>query len=171
MPESAHVGSLDAIERFHNALVGYVADVRRALNEVSEEIRRTKEFVQVDRKRAWDAEMRKRQRTLEEAEAAVFSARLSAWNDVQSAQQMAANKARRAVREADEKIRIIQKWARNFDEIVAPMEKRLQRLNDAAYSDLPKAIAALREIQRDLEQYLEIKKPGIMPSELDPSDS
>jgi len=72
---------------------------------------------------------------------------------------MAVNKARRALEEAEAKMRKVKLWMRDFDASVEPLAKGLNSLRAYLDHDLPQGIAYLVEIQKIMEGYME-KPPG-----------
>ncbi len=160
MPQPpAHVSSVHAIETFRANLLTYVAKARPVLEDICDEISRAREWLEHDRRPYWENQLRRRRRTLEDAEAALFSARLSNLRDVRSAEQMAAVKARNAMKEAEDKLSRINKWARDFDHLVQPRLKELERLRSLLATDLPRAAIHLSDILKTLEAYATVP-PG-----------
>ena len=77
MPQKAHVTSVDAIETFRATLINYVSKARPTLEEVSADVLRAKLWLQNDQRIHWEGQVRRRAKDLEEAQQALFSARLS----------------------------------------------------------------------------------------------
>jgi hypothetical protein len=96
---------------------------------------------------------------LELAEQELFSAKLSGLRDNLVAQQNAVRKAKAAVTEAEEKLRAVKLWTRNFDHEADPLLKRLEGLRLLLDHDMPKAISYLLQAQRTLEDYAETAPP------------
>src|SRR5580658_4424703 len=115
MPERAHVTSVDAIKAFKSNLIVYLSKARPTLEEISADILRLRLWLQEEQRVRWEGEIRRRQRKLEDAQQAVFSARLSNLTDGPSASEvMALTRAKRALDEAEEKLRTIKRWTRDF---------------------------------------------------------
>src|SRR5512145_2755401 len=129
MSERAKVGSLEAIGAFRADLVVYIAQTRSALEEVSSDVMRTRLWLENDQRLFWEGEIRRRRRHLEEAQQAFFSARLSQFSDGVSLEQLAVQKARRALNEADTKLRIVKRWDRDFESTVQPLVKQMEKLH------------------------------------------
>src|SRR5215472_1741317 len=111
----AKVSSIAAIEQFRSALILFLSKARPSLEEIASEVTRTKNWVQNDQRNLWEKEMKVRGRELERAQAELFSARLSKIQQVSAAQQMAVQRAHRAIREAEEKTRVLKKWSRELE--------------------------------------------------------
>jgi hypothetical protein len=163
MPEQVKVTSIDALESFRASLIVFLNDAHRCVDEVGDEVRRTRYWIANDQRTHWEGELRRRKRTLELAEQELFSAKLSSLRDNISAQELAVRRAKEAVAEAEEKLLMIKKWNRNFDSCADPLVKRMEGLRHFLDHDMPKAIAYLVQAQRTLESYTEIPAPQSEP--------
>jgi hypothetical protein len=168
MAQQVKVTSLDALEAFRSNLILFIAAARDRVDEVREEVRRVRMWLENDRWVYWEGEIRRRQRALGLAEQELFSARLSNLRDDTSVQEQAVRKARRAVEEAEEKLRAVKQWLRRYDSMVAPLSKRLDSLGFIVDQDLPKAVAFLVQAQMTLEAYVRTAPPPAV-SEAPPS--
>ncbi len=153
MPDRAHVTSTEAIESFRAALINYLGKVRPILEDASDEARRTRDWLQADRRIHWENEVRRRARKVEEAEQAVFSAGLSNLREVSSAERAAVLRAKRALAEAEEKLRLVKRWQAGFDHQAQPLLKELDQLRNLLGQDMPKAAAHLAQVIRKLDVY------------------
>ena len=158
MAEQAHVTSVDAIENFRAELIAYLSKVRPVVEDACDDVFRTREWLTQDRRVYWENQARRRGRILEDAQQALFSARLSNLRDVRTAEQMAVLKARRSLEEAHGKLRKIAKWTRDFDNKVQPLVKELEHLRSLLGSDLPKAALHLAQVIKALEAYARVRK-------------
>lgn len=156
MAEQAKVTSIDVLESFRAALIVFLTESRRSLDEVNDAVKRTRSWVQQDQRTHWEGQLRRRQKKLQEAEAELFGAKLSPLRDDTAKQQEDVRRARRAVAEAEEKLRNVKKWTRDYDSMVEPMTKRLEGLRFFLDHDMIKALAFLVQAQRTLEGYAEI---------------
>ena len=155
----AKITSIDAIEAFRANLVVYVGKAAPALDEIGEVVRRMRAWLQDEQRMHWEGEIRHRRKTLEQAQAALLSARLSALREGITTEQMAVNRAKRLVEEAEEKLRRVKLWSREFDTMVAPSLKKLESLRSILSNDTPQAVAYLARTVRTLDAYV-----GIAPS-------
>jgi hypothetical protein len=115
-----------------------------------------------------------RQRTLEQAESELFSARLSTIQQASAAQQMAVHRARRAIREAEDKLRILKKWGREIDNRTDPFVKEIEQLHGFISVDMAKAVSYLTEIIKSLQAYAEVRQvsaPGGPPPQISEAQS
>ena len=111
MPERAKVTSLEAIEDFRAKLIIYRDKAGRVLDEVSDEVTRTRLWLQSERPAHWQNQIRRCTRELEQRQQELFSAQLSGLRDSSYAQQAAVQKARRAIRDAEEKLQTVEAMA------------------------------------------------------------
>jgi hypothetical protein len=159
MAEQAKVTSIEALESFRSALIIFLTDSRRSLDEVGDAVRRTKQWLENDLRAKWESEIRRRTKVLSEAQQELFGSRLSNLKTASAQKEEAVRKARRAVAEAEEKIRNVKKWNRNYDSIVEPMIKQLEGLRGYLDHDMVKSLAYLVQAQKTLEGYAEATPP------------
>src|ERR1041384_6295544 len=124
----ANVTSSEAIEACRAALLVYLSKTRPILDDTSDDVSRTREWIETDRRLHWENEVRRRAKALEAAQQALYSARLSDLRDVTTAEQNAVNRARRALAEAEEKLRLVKRWTVEFDRRAAPLAKQLEQV-------------------------------------------
>jgi hypothetical protein len=159
MPEQARVTSLEALERFRANLIVFIDEAHRSVDEVQDEVRRTRMWVQMEQRSFWEREIRKRQQKLDAAEQELMSAKLSSLRDNVRAQEEAVRKARAAVKQAEEKHRNVRRWTRDFDHFMEPLTRKVEGFRQILDSDLPKALSFLLQAQRTLEAYADIEAP------------
>jgi septal ring factor EnvC (AmiA/AmiB activator) len=159
MSERAQVTSLEALESFRTSLVLFLSKTRPALEDVGDEVRRTRGWLNDDRLNHWRNEVRRQSRALEEAQQALFSARLSSLQQPTTAHQWAVTRAQRALREAEDKLRLIKKWNREFDNLTEPLTKQLDQAHTFLASDMRQAAAYLARLTTTLEAYAD-RPPG-----------
>ena len=155
MADEARVGSIGALEDFRTSLLRYRERTTNALDEVGAEVKRTREWLSHDCRIRWQGEVKRRTRKLEQAEAELMTSRFSDLKDDQSVQQQAVRKAKVRLEEAEEKLRVSKRWARDFDSVVAPAVKQLESLRDRVDGDFPKAVATMGELIGSLRDYAE----------------
>jgi chromosome segregation ATPase len=160
MAERAHVSSLDALDTFRAALVMYISKARPTLEEVSAEVLRTRVWLEDEQRPFWQNQLRRRSRELEQANQALFSAKLSLLSDPTASEVNAVHRARKAVEEAEQKLRKIKVWIRDFDGRLQPLVKQLERLHSVLCTDLPKGVNQLTELAKLIENYAEVAPPG-----------
>ena len=155
MEGQARVGSIDALEAFRAALIRYTERVRRGLDDVTGEVKRTRGWLETEQRQKWEGEFRRRSRAMEQAEQELFSARMSSMKNDKSAQQMAVNKAKRALLEAEEKLAVIKRWRQAYDARIESLAKQLESLHETMSRQMPKAVVSLSNSIRHLQDYAE----------------
>ena len=156
MPERAKVTSLEAIEDFRAKLIVYRDKAARVLDEVGDEVIRTRLWLETDRPAHWQSQIRQRTRELEQAQQELFSAQLSGLREASYTQQAAVQKCRRAIRDAEDKIKLAKQWERQFDQRVETPARQVEKLRHLLSHDLGTAIAWLNEATKTLSAYAEL---------------
>lgn len=151
----AKVRSIEALNSFRSSLIVFRTKARRALDQAGEEVHRSRNWLQNDQKLHWQTELRRRTRAMEQAEQELVTARFSTLRNSTTMQEAAVRKARLSVQEAEEKIRHIKTWSRQFDSLVDPFLKKIESLRSYIDNDLPKAIAFLTNAEFHLLAYAE----------------
>jgi hypothetical protein len=168
MPERAHVTSVDALESFRSSLIIYVSKARPALDDVSAEVVRTRGWLEDEQRMHWENEARRCTRALQEAQQALFSARLSTFRDETSAELMAVHRTKRAFDEAEDKLSVLKKWNRDFDNRVEPLVKQMEKLQTVLAHDMVLAIAFLTQAITALHAYARVAPPSAAPGQAPP---
>ena len=157
MADQAKVTSLEALERFRASLIVFIHRAQNSLDEVLDEVRRTRLWLLNDQRFHWEREIRKRQKLVEVAKAELMSARLSGLREVTSPQENAVRKAKEALAEAEDKLRNVKRWSRDYEHCVEPLTRKIESLRYFLGQDMPKALAFLVQAQRTLEDYADIR--------------
>ena len=163
MDAQARVGSIDAIEAFRAALIRFTGRTKQALDDVTGEVKRTRGWLETEQRQKWEGELRRRARALEQAEQELYSARLSDMRRDKSAQQMAVNRARRALEEAREKLVLIKRWRQAYDSRVETLAKQLEGLQDLLARQMPKGAVSLANTIRLLQDYAGVERTPTAP--------
>ena len=159
MADQAKITSFDALETFRTHLILFLSKAHNRMDEVGDEIRRTRGWLQNDQRLHWEGEIRRRRRALEQAEQALLSAKLSSFKANHSMEMMAVRRAKRALVEAEEKLQNVKRWIRNYETCLDPFSRKLESLRGLLDYRLPKAIAFLLQIQKTLDSYMEAGAP------------
>ena len=160
MPESAKVTSLEAVESFRARLIIYRDKAARVLDEVSDEVTRTRVWLESERPSFWQAQIRRLTRELQQAQQELFSAQLSGLRDASYAQQASVQKARRAISGAEEKLKLVKQWQRQFDQRVESPARQVEKLRHLLGHDLGLAVAWLNEMTKTLGAYADLSPTG-----------
>ena len=97
---------------------------------------------------------------MEEAQQALFSAKLSNLRDASGLEQMAVQRAKRALDEADTKLRVLKQWSRVFGNRVDPLVKQMEKLHTVLANDMVQAVAYLTQAIQTLDAYAEVAPPA-----------
>lgn len=153
MAERAQVTSIEAIESFRASLLVYLSKARPVLDEVSADVQRARNWLEVERRGFWEQQLKRRTEKLREAEANLFGARLSNFREATDAEMLAVRRAKAAVEEAENKLRRVKLWCRDFDSRVEPLAKQLDSLRNLYTIEMPKAAGHLALIMKALADY------------------
>jgi hypothetical protein len=153
MSGQAQVTSVEAIASFRAELVVYLAQMKPVLDEVTSEVQHTRSWLEDDRRRFWQQELRVRGRRLEDAKQELFNASLSLMGETKSFQQMAVQRAQRDVQAVEDKLVIIKKWGRELDDRSAPLVKQMEQLHGFLGVEMAKAVAYLDQALKALDAY------------------
>lgn len=153
MPQQAKVTSVEAIQAFRSQLVVYISQMRPVLDEISSEVLRTRSWLEDDRRRYWQQEMRVKSRKLEDAKQELFTASLSKMSEGTSFQQMAVQRAQRDMRMVEEKMAVIKRWDRDLDNKTSPLVKQMEQLHGFLAVEMEKAVAYLDQAITALDAY------------------
>ena len=164
MTNQVRVTSIDVLESLRSALIIFMTKARRSRDDTSDEVRRTRMWLQHDMRFRWEGEVRLREKKLGQVEQELLSAKLSGLRDSLIIQQNAVRKAKAALEEAQAKLRMVKKWNRDFDSAADPLVKRMEGLRSYLDFELPDAIAYLVQAQRTLEAYTESPAPEPAPA-------
>ncbi len=160
MAERAQVTSVEAIAAFRADLIVFMSKARAVLEEASDEVLRTRLWVQNDQRRAWEKEIRLRYRKLEEAKSELFNAQLSQFQQSKALCLMAVQRAERANRDAEAKIAVLKKWNRELENRTDPLVKQVTQFHSFLTTDMGRAIAYLAQVVQALEAYAAVLSPG-----------
>ena len=163
MSAQAKVTSLDALESLRASIIVFSSRAQSIVDQVTDEIRRTRSWVQQEKRRHWDLEVKRRDRVLAQAKQELLSAKLVGTLDNLSAQQATVRKAREALEEAELKLRQVKRWMRDFDHAAEPLAKALDSFRSMLAHDLPQGTAFLRQAQITLADYAGMRMPGRAP--------
>ena len=161
MADRAKVTSVEAIEAFRSALIIYMSKARPALEEMANEVLRTRQWLQNDQRRLWEGEMKARTKKLERAKAELFSVSMSKMQEVSAAQQLLVHRAEQAYDEAQKKMAMLKKWDRELDNRSEPLVKQVDQFQNFVTTEMPRAIAYLTQVVRALEAYADVNMGGL----------
>ena len=156
MSEHAKVTSLDALESFRAKLIIFRTKAGGVLDEVSDEVTRTRLWLESDRPAHWKNEIRRRQRVLEQRQQEYFGAQMGGLREGSQQQRAAVEKARRAIQDAEERLQAVRQWYRQFDQRVEPLGRNVEKFRHAVQHDVSHATVWLGEMIETLAAYAEL---------------
>jgi hypothetical protein len=130
------------------------------VEEVSNELLRMRVWLESDQRNYWNKEIRLLGRQLEQALQELFAARLSQLQTASAVQEMAVQRLRRQLREAEEKEQVTRKWSRALEDRTDPLMKEVQGLHTFLTIDMVRAVACLDQVIQALEAYADVAPPG-----------
>jgi hypothetical protein len=153
MAAEARVTSVEALELFRAQFIVYLDKARNAVDEIHDEVLRTRVWLQNDRGPFWQMELRRRLRKLEDVQQELFTARMGNLREPTAAQQMAVRRAKEAVTQAEEKLARIKQWTRDYDSRVEPVARSVDKLRDVLAVDMERAVIFLNGAIESLHAY------------------
>ena len=169
MPRQADITSVEALETFRSRLIVYRNQAGLAVDEVREEIVRTRLWLQNEQRLHWEREVRRRARDLEQARQQRLSDRLFAGVRGSHDAEQDVHRAERAVQAAEEKLRLVMETGRQYDSRVELFAKGVDRLYDVVTGELPMAVAFLTQAIKSLQAYADAL-PGVSPGRNEPGE-
>jgi len=166
MPQTAKVTSIEAIDAYKASLIVYLEKAGCVLDDVTDDVIRTRIWLQTDRQLHWKNQMRQRTRELAQAEQELLTARLSGMPEAIKARQMAVNKARLTLREAEERLARVKRWMRQFETQVESRAKVVMQLRHSLAHDMRKAVAFLEGAAATLAAYADMAPPAPVTPQL-----
>jgi hypothetical protein len=160
----ARVRSLDALTAWRSSLIVFQTKARRGVAQVTDEVKRMRQWLETEQRPHWEMEIRKRSRKVDQAGQELLSARNSTLRGTLMVQEQALRKAKAALQEAEDKLRTTRRWCQDYDRVVQPLVKKLENLHYYLEHDLPKAILLMEQLVRALEGYTQTTLDPTSPS-------
>src|ERR1041384_1742240 len=159
MAERSNVSSVEAIEAFRAKLIVYLSKARPTVEEVASEVTRMGLWLENDQRNHWTKEIRTLTRKLQDAQAELFSARISKLKAAASAEELNLQRAQRELREAEEKQAVTKRWSRELEDRAQPLVKEVQQLHTYLTTDMVKAVEYLVRVVKTLDAYAGVAPP------------
>jgi chromosome segregation ATPase len=153
MADKANVTDIEVLERFRTSLMLFIERSSASLNEISEEVKRTRIWLQSEQRLVLEREMKRKQKELEQIEAEYFSARISNLTQKQAGLQMQIRRKKREMREIENKVRAVKSWLRHYDSKVEVEARKVEKLQGMFDVDMSRAIQFLNEAAKALHDY------------------
>jgi chromosome segregation ATPase len=160
MSQSARVNSLDALKALHAALVDYRPDAQEALGAAEIEIRRVFDYLR-DQQKYWLRQVDKRREDVNRARSDLAHARALRQGERSGfvEQEIALNKARIRLREAEEKVTTVKQWLLRLPQDINEYEGPARRLAGMLDADLKQGLIVLENKIAALEAYMALQAP------------
>lgn len=160
----AKITSVEVLESFRASLVVFLTRSRQSTDEIIDAVRRTGHWVQNDQRLHWEGQLRRARKWLERAEAELLTASRSEFQKDLREQKSAVRKAKEAVEAAENKLRKVKVWTRDFERMAQPLIMRMESLRSVLNEDMPKAIWHLAQAEKTLDAYMETRPGGDDPA-------
>jgi hypothetical protein len=171
MSQRANVTAIDVIDSFRSKLIVYLSKARPTLEEVTGDVLRMRSWLENEQRTHWENQVRKRTKLLEQAQSELFSSRISNLREETAAEQQAFHRARRALDEAEAKLRTLKRWTREFDAQVQPLVKQMEKLHSVLSNDMVQAVAYLALVVKTLDAYAGMVAPSVSDSTAAPAQT
>lgn len=168
----ARVDDLDALKRFKLALLKFQEAAMVALADAEGDFTRTMLWLEVEQAPFWDAQVRKRQLALSQAQERLRMKKV--FKDVVGSkpstidEEKAVKVAMARLEEANQKVANVKLWKRRMEKIGHDYKGSAQRLQTTVSASLPATTAALEGMIRQLELYIGLR-PAEVASEAGPA--
>lgn len=153
MAERANITDIQVLDRFRSQLLVFIEKASSTLDEVSDEVKRTRIWLQTEQKLNLERETRRTQKSLEQLESEFFSARLTDASERKTGLQMQMRKKKQELRDLEKKIRAVQAWLRNFDSTVEVEARKVDKLKHMIDSEMKQACQFLNQAAQALADY------------------
>jgi len=160
MADKVNISDIEALDRFRAQLLVFIEKASMSLDEVSDEVRRTRVWLQSEQKTHLARDMAKVLKEIENLEFELYSARLAKATERVSGIQMTLRKKKEQVRELEEKQRAVAAWERNFDATVLVAARKIEALRSILSIEMNNAQLFLKQAAAALHDYT---SPGSPP--------
>ena len=153
MSDQANIQQIEALERFRSRLVLFVEKANLVLDEVNEEVKRTRIWLEAEQRPNLQRELKRKHREMEMLEQEMITARMSPLKTAKTGQQMQINRKRRKMRDLETALSSNAGWMRNFDSTVETEARKVEKMRHLLDHDMTNAIRHLAESFRLLQEY------------------
>jgi chromosome segregation ATPase len=171
MGPTARIESVEVLQTFRDALAEFGVAAQGALGSAASEIQHTLDELR-DRLSWWQAQVNRRQEEVGRAKADLAQKRWSTDKGVgrgTTEQEIALEKAKRALREAEAKVETIRRWQRLLPEAIKEYEGPARQLGGMVDTNLRHSLAILDTRIEALEAYTTLAAPAQSGSSTTPA--
>jgi acyl-CoA reductase-like NAD-dependent aldehyde dehydrogenase len=161
------VTSIDAVAAFREALCVFQDEASRALLSIDEQARGALQWIENDAPVYWRQEIRNCFSRVSQARSALETARMRkvAGQRPSCIEELGAlHAAQRRLREAEEKIEVVRRWAQRIRREIDDYRGRIMNLRRALDEDVPRTAGLLERTAQALETYVERPLDGEPPA-------
>ena len=155
--KQAKVTSVEAMEKFHSAMLEFSQEALTCLDKVRCEVVRRQQMVEHQLPARWNAELSKWRQKLKDAQKEI---RYSSTSVGRLEAEQTARISKQKIRCAEEKLEALKKWNMRLPLELPEAQSRLLKLKTFLVNDFDKATSLLNKHADKLRQYTEINKGG-----------
>ncbi|TWT47103.1 hypothetical protein KOR42_42170 [Thalassoglobus neptunius] len=159
---SANLKSIEALRAFRASLIQFIEDASSALQSMGMELQKSREWIEHDRPQYWTIQTRRAFDLVSQTRTAYETCRMRTVAGHRPScleEKEAYNAAQRRVRNCQEQIEHVKRWANKLQHETDEFRGRFARLQMMLESELPKAVARLDRLASILESYAEMDAP------------
>lgn len=156
MSGSAQVHSIDAISAFGSALRIFEDQATRALIAIDEQAQGALQWLEHDAPAYWKEQVRRCYDDVARARSALETCRMRTVADHRPScieETEALRAAQRKLREAEDKIEVVRRWAQKVREEIDEYRGRVMRFQQCLDQDVPQTLALLNRTVAALDAY------------------
>ncbi len=163
MPESANVHSIDAVKRFHAAVVMFQEEARLCISSLELQLLKMLGWLERDRPGFWKREIETCYRELSEARVRLHQCRMRKMGDYKPScyeEKKDLEKAKKDLEFAQKQIPVVKYWTSTAHHEANEYHGRASQLTQMIEREIPRLLAMLKEAIDRLETYGSIQVPG-----------
>ncbi|MCA9122987.1 MAG: hypothetical protein H6822_02955 [Planctomycetaceae bacterium] len=156
MNQAANVTSIEAIHAFRAALVKFEESALDSIVALELEIRRAVDWIEVDRRRYWPAQVKKASDELAQARNALERCQLKYGSEEAPPcyeQKKEYERAKQRLRYCEDQVRNVKRWMQIIRQELTVFDGQLAKMRLSVDSELPRAISTLSSLLNALERY------------------
>jgi hypothetical protein len=156
MNQSANVTSIDAVQAFRAALVKFEENSRDGITSLELEIRRAVNWIEVDRRRYWPAQVKHASEGLAQARNALERCQLKYGSEEAPPcyeQKKDYERAKQRLRYCEDQVRKVKQWTQVVRQEMTAFQGQMAQMTICVDTELPRAIATLTKMLNALERY------------------
>jgi len=158
MAERANVGSVEALRAFKPAVVKFAEESQAAISASEISARRTLDWLLRERRPTLQREIRRYQEEIVRSRTRMIS-RADPMQDnplPKVDDRLALDAAKRRLRDAEEKLEHVRRWARQLERALEEYHGAVSQLGWFVRGELGKAVGALEQMGNILESYAQL---------------